>query len=1008
MRGLGDQMPVQSRLSGAYGATVRTLLASGRYAILTIAALAAACGGPSNVGVSGTPPTDTAPAITVAPSGQSVLTGQTATFAVTAVGTAPLDYQWSKNGATIAGATASTYTTAPAALSDNGASFTVTGSHVVGSVTSPAATLTVTAAPAAPSIANQPQNQSVLAGATATFSVTAVGTAPLTYQWSRNGAAIPGGTAPTYTTPPTTLNDNGASFTVTVSNSLGSVASSAATLAVTASPAAPSITSQPVSQVVLAGATSTFSVTAVGTAPLSYQWSRNGAAIAGATASSYTTPATTTSDNGATFAVVVTNSVGSVTSASATLTVNSTPTLSAHPQTPTGTVGSPAIFAVTAAGAPTPAYQWSKNGAAIAGATASSYTTPATTASDNGAAFAVVVTNSVGSVTSASATLTVTNTGSAVSPQYVPLTVSQSQQFTATQPGGAGSVWSVDGVTNGNGTVGTINSNGLYAPGTQVGLHTIRATSSIDSTVSATATAAVSDIAGVYTFHNDLARSGQNLHEYALTPTFVSSGKFGKVWSCAVDGEIYAQPLYAANLSIGGANHNVVFVATEHDSVYAFDADSPACTTYWVIHLVSSTVTSIPSGDTGCGDIQGEIGITGTPVIDPASQTLYFVAATKEGGAWFQRLHRVSLSTGLEQSGSPVTVTATGVYNAFDPLKNNQRGALALANGYIYIGWSSHCDVTPYTGWIMNFDANSLTPTAAAPVTPNTAGGRGGIWMSGGAPASDSSGSVYLSTGNGSFAYTSNSPTPVPSGIDLSMSFIKFNSTSLAVQDFYSPANEATWSGQDMDISSSGVIVLPDGAGPSAHPDLLFGSDKQAHLWLLDRSSMGGFNTAVNPAVQQVPLSPASCGGTECVFSTPAYYQGVIYIGNSNGYIVALPLAGGILGVNAQTGYAASSSQSADFYGFPGPTPAISATPNGGAILWALDDSQNGTNGAATGPAVLHAYDATNLGTALYSSSTISTDAAGNAIKFVAPIIANGRVFVAASRQFTVYGPPLN
>ena len=227
----------------------------------------------------------------------------------------------------------------------------------------------------------------------------------------------------------------------------------------------------------------------------------------------------------------------------------------------------------------------------------------------------------------------------------------------------------------------------------------------------------------------------------------VKSANFGKAWSCAVDGAVYAQPLYVANLSIGGGIHNVVYVATEHDSVYAFDADSSNCTAYWTIHLVAGSVTSVPAGDTSCGDTPTEIGITGTPVIDSVSQTMYFVAKTKESGAYFQRLHRVSITTGTEQSSSPVVIAASDPKNTFNALYNHQKPGLALANGTVYIGWSSHCDRTPYVGWFMSYDASSLSQTGVFDVTPNASSGQGGIWMSGGAPAVDSAGSVYLSSG---------------------------------------------------------------------------------------------------------------------------------------------------------------------------------------------------------------------------------------------------------------------
>jgi VCBS repeat-containing protein len=342
--------------------------------------------------------------ITSQPADQSVTAGQTASFSVTATGTAPLSYQWRKNGAAIGGATAATYTMPAAVTADNGALFSVVVSNTASSATSNSATLDVTAAPVAPSITSQPANRSVATGQPATFSVTATGTAPMSYQWRKNGAAISGATAASYTTPATTSGDDGSQFSVVVSNALGNLASNAATLTVIDPPA---ITGQPVSTSVLAGQTGSFSVTATGDGTLSYQWKKNGANISGATAAGYTTPATVAGDDGAQFTVVVSNSVGTVTSGAATLTVSSAPSITSQPGNRTVVAGQTASFSVTATGTAPLSYQWRKNGAAIGGATAASYTTPATTTADNGALFSVLVSNSVGSATSNAGTLTV-------------------------------------------------------------------------------------------------------------------------------------------------------------------------------------------------------------------------------------------------------------------------------------------------------------------------------------------------------------------------------------------------------------------------------------------------------------------------------------------------------------------------------------------------------------------------------------------------------------------------
>jgi hypothetical protein len=408
--------------------------------LLGIGIGSAGCGVVSGVK---TPP-PLAPSITAQPASDTVTAGQTASFTVVATGTAPLSYQWQKNGTAISGATSASYTTAATTSADNGAQFVVVVSNSAGSATSNAATLTVNAAAVAPSITTQPSNQTVTVGQTATFTVVATGTAPLSYQWQKNGTAISGATSASYTTAATTSADNGAKFLVVVSDSAGSATSNAATLTVNAAAVAPSITTQPSNQTVTVGQTATFTVVATGTAPLSYQWQKNGTAISGATSASYTTAATTSADSGAQFAVVVSNSAGNVTSNAATLTVNAAavaPSITTQPANQTVTVGQTATFTVVAAGTAPLSYQWQKNGTAISGAISASYTTPATTSADNGAKFLVVVSNSAGSVTSSAATLTVNASSTAPSittqPSNQTVTVGQTATFTVVAAGTA-------------------------------------------------------------------------------------------------------------------------------------------------------------------------------------------------------------------------------------------------------------------------------------------------------------------------------------------------------------------------------------------------------------------------------------------------------------------------------------------------------------------------------------------------------------------------------------------
>ena len=370
-----------------------------------------------------------APTINNQPAAQSVTAGGTATFSVTAAGTAPLIYQWQKNSTDISGATSATYTTPVTAIGDNGAQYSVVVFNGTGTATSNQATLTVSAAsggPGAPVIGTQPANQSVVAGKTATFTVTATGSdggGPLTYQWQKNGTDIPGATSSTYTTQATAIGDSGAKYSVVVINGTGFVISNQATLSVTAAAGAPAITTQPAAQTVTEGQTATFSVTATGTAPLTYQWKKGGTDISGATSSTYTTPATVSADNAAVFTVVVTNGTGSVTSSSATLTVTAAapvaPAISTQPTAQSIAAGASATFSVAATGTGTLSYQWKKGSTVIPGATTSSYTTPAMGYAGNGAEYSVVVSNGAGSITSSTATLTVSKSSIAKSYGYV-------------------------------------------------------------------------------------------------------------------------------------------------------------------------------------------------------------------------------------------------------------------------------------------------------------------------------------------------------------------------------------------------------------------------------------------------------------------------------------------------------------------------------------------------------------------------------------------------------------
>jgi chitodextrinase len=567
--------------------------------------------------------------------------------------------------------------------------------------------------------------------------------------------------------------------------------------------------------------------------------------------------------------------------------------------------------------------------------------------------------------------------------------------------GNAGVTWT----TSGGALSGQTTSAATFSSGA-AGSFTIKATSNANNAVSATATVGVTNLSGVFTYHNDLARDGVNSQEFALTPSNVQAGSFGKLFGCAVDGEMYAQPLWVANLAIGGGTHNVVFAATENDGVFAFDADTSPCKQYWMKSLLPPGAIPIPPGDTGeAFDINTMIGITGTPVIDPATQTLYVVAKTKEGSSnYHQRLHALSLIDGSEKFSGPVdltqaiTVSGTGDQGdgstctsaagkvPFCPLKEGQRAGLAFVNGNVYVTWASHGDNQPYHGWIMAFNAANLQqPPVLFNDSPN--GIEGGIWMSGGAPAFDSSNNIFVITGNGDYDGVT----------EFGESILKLNS-SLTLQDWFSPNVQPALDQSDLDLGAGGAVVLVDLPG-STVPHILIGGGKGVNqsgtMYVVNRDT-GSMGHQANPdkSVQQFNLDGM-------IYSTAAFWQNTMYIAAVNQQLVAYAL-------NPATSQFAQnpSSQSAHFFFFPGATPSVSSNGTTNGIVWALD-TDNTTAANASGsaaPAILFAYDATNLNNELWDSTQGTGNAAGNAVKFCVPVIANGKVYVGTKTELSVYG----
>src|ERR1700738_366729 len=393
----------------------------------------------------------------------------------------------------------------------------------------------------------------------------------------------------------------------------------------------------------------------------------------------------------------------------------------------------------------------------------------------------------------------------------------------------------------------------------------------------------------VTTYHNDNARSGQNTQETVLTPTNVNSNQFGKLFSVTVDGAVYAQPLYLPNVNIGAGTYNVLYVATSHDSLYAIDADSGFV--YWQLSFLNPAagINSVSTSDVACSDSGQEIGITGTPVIDPSTNTIYFVTKTNESGLFHQRLHAIDVVTQAEKFGAPVEISASvsgtgagGTVVNFNPLTNNQRAALLLSNGHVIIAWGSHCDNLPFNGWLISYAASNIqVQEAVYSTTPD--GTDGGTWMGGAGPAADSNGNMFLASGNGSWDGFRN----------FSNSILKFglpNGGVFPLSDWFTVFNQSALSGGDTDVGSGGVLLLPDLSVGSAHQHLLVQSGKEGRIYLVDRDNMGQYCTSCTTLDSQIvqEFGPSTLAG---VWGMPAYWNGNIYWGSAwEGTTVFYPL----------------------------------------------------------------------------------------------------------------------
>jgi outer membrane protein assembly factor BamB len=492
----------------------------------------------------------------------------------------------------------------------------------------------------------------------------------------------------------------------------------------------------------------------------------------------------------------------------------------------------------------------------------------------------------------------------------------------------------------------------------------------------------------VLTYHNDNARTGDDLHETVLTPADVNPSQFGKLYSVPVDGQVYAQPLYLENVAVPGQGaHNVVYVATENDTVYAFDADRGALLWHDSLANPAAGVTPVPSGDLQCPSITPQIGVTATPVIDPASGTLYAVAAFKVLGRhkarYVQRIFAIDVATGALKLGGPRTIRASvpgagdgGTAVTFNGKKELSRAALLLLDGVVYTAWTSHCDATPTHGWVIGYRADTLKRVAVFNTSPG--GQLSTIWQSGGGLAADAAGNIYFLTGNGTFDANHG-------GRDYGDSFVRLRTHGrLRAADYFTPFNQAGLSAHDDDLGSGGPLLLPD--QPGAPGPLLVGASKAGTIYLLDRGHLGRFHRRSDRVVQELG------GAVGRAFDTPAYFDGGgqrwLYYAGENDVVRAFPLVGGRLAP------VPSSASGMPFF-TPGATPSVSADGTSGGIVWALN----------VGPPGLYAFDATDLGHLLYSSDQFGVrDQLDGVIKFSVPTVADGKVFVGTSQALTVYG----
>ena len=508
----------------------------------------------------------------------------------------------------------------------------------------------------------------------------------------------------------------------------------------------------------------------------------------------------------------------------------------------------------------------------------------------------------------------------------------------------------------------------------------------------------------VLTQHNDLSRAGWNSEEKKLTTTNVNANQFGKLFTLSVDDQVYAQPLVVANLTMASQPRNVAYIATVNNFIYAYDGDTGYL--FWKKNYTAAGMRPPKNTDmTGaCGgqyfDFSGNIGIVGTPVIDSAAKTIYFVARSTGGSSFVQYLHAVNILDGSEQPGSPVKITATYPGNgdgnsnnvvSFDPQRNNQRAALTLVNGIVYVTFSSHCDWGPYHGWILGYNASSLQQQIVYNDTPT--GGDGGIWQSGTGMAADAQGSLYVVVGNGTVGLNGDPTNPTNRG-ESAMKLTP-SSTALTVSSYFTPFNYQFLEDNDLDFGTMGAFLIPNS-------NYYFTSCKDGNIYLLNKNNMGGFTVGSNQVQQIITLSSNSNMHCQPAYGKGATYE-FVYIWPENDQLRAFPFDRSSNTFNIANEVISTVS---------GPTGQnggmLSVSSNGSTagsgIVWAAY-AASGDAEHTVSPGVLRAFDASDITKELWNNNASSADNAGYYAKFASPTIANGKVFLATfSNKVVVYG----